>query len=356
MQRLGRFRIPLAALAVSAILHAAVMVGMPKRLDAIDDRTEAIYSATLDAATVPAEPTPDATPAPAPAPRPVAKPRPRPRAKAAPAAAPLEPLEPLGAIAAAEPLEFPTVQDPVIEPEPEPAPPEKLALAAPSTAEAQSKEESFPVEAIPADLTIDYRLTSSFAEGRATYRWSREGDSYRITGEAEAEGFFALFLEGQIVQESHGTVTAKGLKPEAFSERKPNSAPEGLEFDWTAKTVTFDRNGNRKSTPLADNTVDWLSMIFQLAHRPPQGQATDMKVFTQRRMYEFRLQVLGVETIQIPMGTVRALHLKHVDPQDKSEVDVWLGVDQYYLPVKMRYPVAKNRLTVDQVATRVTAR
>jgi hypothetical protein len=37
-------------------------------------------------------------------------------------------------------------------------------------------------------------------------------------------------------------------------------------------------------------------------------------------------------------------------------VDVWLGVDQHYLPVKMRYPVARNRLVVEQVATRVEAR
>jgi hypothetical protein len=28
-------------------------------------------------------------------------------------------------------------------------------------------------------------------------------------------------------------------------------------------------------------------------------------------------------------------------------------VDQHYLPVKLRYPVARNRLVVDQVATRV---
>jgi hypothetical protein len=37
-------------------------------------------------------------------------------------------------------------------------------------------------------------------------------------------------------------------------------------------------------------------------------------------------------------------------------VDVWLGLDHHYLPVKLRYPVAKNRLTVEQSATRVVAR
>jgi hypothetical protein len=32
---------------------------------------------------------------------------------------------------------------------------------------------------------------------RAVYTWEREGDNYRIAGEAEAEGFFTLFLEAR---------------------------------------------------------------------------------------------------------------------------------------------------------------
>ncbi len=66
--------------------------------------------------------------------------------------------------------------------------------------------------------------------------------------------------------------------------------------------------------------------------------------------------MLGVEEIEIPLGHVRALHLRHVDPEDQQVVDVWLGIDQHYLPVKLRYPVARNRLMVDQSATEMTAR
>jgi hypothetical protein len=35
---------------------------------------------------------------------------------------------------------------------------------------------------------------------------------------------------------------------------------------------------------------------------------------------------------------------------------VWLGIDQHYLPVKMRYPVAKMRLMVEQSAARISER
>jgi hypothetical protein len=145
------------------------------------------------------------------------------------------------------------------------------------------------------------------------------------------------------------------LRPDSFVETRPNSEREGVEFDWRARQVKLFRGDDSKMSALADNTVDWLSMIFQLAHTPPGGETTSLQVFTQRKMYRFRLQVLGVEQIEIPLGNVRALHLRHTDLKDSREVvDVWLGLDQHNLPVKLRFPVARNRLMVEQVATRVS--
>jgi hypothetical protein len=161
------------------------------------------------------------------------------------------------------------------------------------------------------------------------------------------------------VQETRGTVTPEGLRPDRFVERRPNAGEEGLEFDWKQRQVTFELGEKKKTSPFSGNTVDWLSMIFQLAHVPPKpkGDTLEMAVFTQRKMYAFKLKVLGVEEIEIPMGRLSALHLRHVDEKNANEVvDVWLGVDQHYLPVKMRYPVAKNRLMVEQAATRVSTR
>jgi hypothetical protein len=331
---LDRYRLLGLAVLASAALHAAVMVGMPRRIDALDEPGAAIYSASLETVA----PAPVAVPPPA-----VQRPRPR-RASRLPAAVAADTL-------AALPVDTATDAMPDLQ-----APPELLALAPPAVPVKALEPPSFPVEALPAKLSIDYQLTSSFADGHATYRWEREGDNYRISAEAEAEGFFTLFLEGQIVQESRGTVTASGLKPDHFSERRPNAEVEGLAFDWKGGTVSFEKGSEKRSGPLAGNTVDWLSMIFQLAHAPPTTETYDMQVYTQKRMYRFRLQVLGTEEIDIPLGRVRALHLRHEDPERKEVVDVWLGQDQFNLPVKLRYPVARNRLVVEQVATRVSAR
>jgi hypothetical protein len=95
-------------------------------------------------------------------------------------------------------------------------------------------------------------------------------------------------------------------------------------------------------------------MIFQLAHRPPKGDAFDLRVYTQRRMYTFRLKVLGEDELDLPIGKVRALHLRHVDESKNEYVDVWLGVNHHYMPVKLRFPVARNRIMVEQTAIRIS--
>jgi hypothetical protein len=352
---LTRYRIVAAAVLVSAVLHAAVFVGMPPRIDAIDSGSAQVFTAQLAPLPAPA-PAPPKPPAPAPkrvvAPRPHVVRRPPPPPVQVPellAAATPSPDASTFTAPVPEPAVVPVhettaLAEPVIPwmPPPPPAPPPDV----------------FPMEELPEHLAINYELSSGLLSAHAVYRWDRDGDSYRITGDGEAEGLFHLFLRGAIRQESEGTITSAGLRPERFVETKPDTPREGLEFDWPKHEVVFQRGDNRKSQALTDGTVDWLTMIFQLAHKPPpvDGESMTLKVFTQRKLYTFHLKMLGVEEIEIPLGKVRALHLRHVDPEDGQTVDVWLGVDQHYLPVKLRYPAAKNRLTVEQSAVSIAER
>lgn len=358
---LARYRFLAAALAASLALHAAVFLTLPPRLEWIESPPEPPFEAEL------------LPPPPAPVPAPVAKrpptrkpvhkvqrPHPAPRrtlAKAPP------PVPHLLTAATPEP-ELPAVPPPA--PEAPPAPPgprDDVALAEPVIPwmprfpEPAPEPAPFPMEGLPSRLSIDYELTSGPLRANAAYEWQRDGDSYRIVGEGRAVGLFRIFEDRKILQESEGTITSAGLRPERFVEKGAGDH-EGIEFDWLKHQVTLEHGTSRKTAPLGDDTVDWLTMIFQLAHTPPrtQGETLNLHVYTQRKLYDFGLKVMGVEEIRIPLGTVRALHLRHIDPQDGEATDVWLGVDQHYLPVKMRYPVGKINLMVEQSASRITER
>lgn len=340
---LSRYRAALVALALSAAVHAAVFVNSALRTDIPEEAPDSPeYTATLEAMTM--------EPAAKPAPTPRATPH---HARARPKARPVEVPE---ALAALEPGRLVRQVDvPSIDvPPPAPPQPDVVAMAQPAVPVPALETAKFPVEALPSNLTIEYKLTSAFADGMAKYTWKRDGDHYTIDGEAQAEGFFTLFLEGRLLQEASGVVTDHGLKPDHFTEHKPNQPAEGVQFDWATRKVTLDRGDKQKTEDITGTTLDWLSMIFQMASVPPTGDSYDLRVYTQRRYYEFHLIVIGAEEIEIPMGKVRTLHMRHVDPKDGEIVDVWLGIDQHYLPVKLRYPVARNRLMVEQSATSVS--
>jgi hypothetical protein len=359
------YRVLIAAVAISAAVHAAFVAGVGDLFatDLAPPRQAAAYVATL----VPPPQNPDDLPRPKPKAPPAPKPAPHRHTMLARSHAPRPhphvatppPREPILA-QAGDPIFLPIAFQPVPDPQPLAALDPVSPLPETAAELGTVAGESFPADALPDDIEIDYALTSAVLEAHANYRWQREGDRYRITGEGSADGFFSLFLGGRMEQESEGMVTHDGLKPVRFIEKKPDTQDEGLEFDWGAHQVTYEwGESHRKTARLADNSVDWLSMIFQLAHMPPSTEARDMKisVLTQRKQYHFDLQVLGEEEIVIPLGHLRTLHLRHVDAENPKEVvDVWLGMDQHYLPVKLRYPVAHNRLVVEQTATKLSSR
>lgn len=314
------FRTLALAAGVSVAIHAAFLVSRPAWVGELEPELQApTYQATL------------VSPPTAPLPL-----------------SPALPLLPAQAVASLPPL--PSVAD-----APELlAEPEVVALAEPSAPPDSPSPPAFPVDALPGGLTIRYTLSSALAEGEAEYTWRRDGERYEIAGAARAVGFFAMFLEGGIDQRTTGRVTAEGLRPDEFREWRPGAPAEGITFDWDAGTLKQSRGGREQVMPLEGNTVDWLSLVFQLAHQPPLAGSTELRVYTQRRLYSYRLDVVGEEQIELPIGRVRALHLRHGGANGPETVDVWLGIEQHYLPLKLRYPVSRNRLVVEQTVRSIS--
>jgi hypothetical protein len=113
---LSRYRLAALAVLVSAALHAAVLMGLPPRIAAIEETTAAIYSASIDPLSAVVT---TAAPAPAAAPAPRARPRRDPSALPKSRLAPPPPPQPPDVLAAAPVAEPPPPPKPA-EPPPEP--------------------------------------------------------------------------------------------------------------------------------------------------------------------------------------------------------------------------------------------
>ena len=351
-------RMPVAlflAFLASLGLHAAALFG--PEIDLAPEPEAPALVAELRPA-----PEPPKVQPPAPSPR-EAEPRPAPH-KAEPAARtpsasrPAAPRQPrILAVPAAPESSAPTVQAPVESPPPVPdgasaagpAAPDAArsgSPAAPDTAAAGPSEQRLPPRG-----SIRFRVDrgdSGFEIGVARQEWELDGDRYRLSSSAETTGLAWLLRSVSLEMESVGRVTARGLRPDAFGVlRDGRRGRERALFDWEAMRL---RIGDRSEHALEPGTQDLLSVFYQLGFSDlaPGGTAA-LPLATGKKYAVFRVEYLGDEDIEIPLGALRARHLRL---PGETTTEIWLAYDYRLLPVKIRHIDNKGGVYV-QSATQI---
>ncbi|PKO48921.1 MAG: hypothetical protein CVU31_03145 [Betaproteobacteria bacterium HGW-Betaproteobacteria-4] len=230
------------------------------------------------------------------------------------------------------------------------SPPAKIAPNLPSTVANKAPAPAKPL--LPAKgrmRFVIYYGTQGFEIGRAEHRWEfTEDGRYRLTGMTETTGLVALFKPLVFENESSGRLVAGGLQPETYRTRKNGKdANENADFDWSTVAVRLSRSG--ASQPVSRGAQDILSLNYQLAYlRNPEG-GTTVGVVTGKKYDRFALDSLGEEEIDIPAGHFRTLHLRAMGD---TVTEIWIALDRYRLPVKIRYTDKKGDI-FEQVATEI---
>lgn len=267
-----------------------------------------------------------------PVPRPQ-PPRPQARERAPVAPAPVAPAPAAAPDIPADlaPLEAPTVPAAV----PDPEPPQQLAHAAESSA------------AIPRSLPRRGRITYSLVYGEArtlvgkvVQSWEVENDVYRLASEAETAGLLDLIRPQRMRYLSQGRITREGLRPDSFlmsRTRRGRTEAAQARFDWQAGTLAYGLAREPKSAPLPPGAHDFLSFIFQHALLPPAPGRYRIPITTGPRFETYEVEVASEETIETPIGTLRALPVRQVPRPGSESIQMWLAVEYRYLPVRIRH-------------------
>lgn len=211
--------------------------------------------------------------------------------------------------------------------------------AAPAPAVPQAAEAP-PAETIPfperIELEFDVAKSADHAPvGRVVHRFERDGARYLIQSVTAAAGIAVLFISARYVQESRGTLTAQGLRPEQFTVRRGrNERTESAAFDWANARATVSAGGASREWTLQAGAQDQLSLLHQLsfliASPPPFVMVTNG-----RRFFKASLEIVGRETVATGMGPVSALQVRS-RLEGESSMQVWLAPDLGNLPVKLR--------------------
>lgn len=190
----------------------------------------------------------------------------------------------------------------------------------------------------PASGEIVYQITMGDGPqiGEARHSWSHDGRQYRMQTAVRTVGLAALIKNLHYVQRSEGEVTAKGLRPARFSVEREGKLAELAEFDWQRKLVSHTRKGRTRESALLANDQDVLSLWHQVSIGNGRPLPGTLNVVTGRKAADSTLAWVGDETVELPMGRIKARRLKARAVDGSMEIEVWFAAEQHMLPVRIR--------------------
>jgi len=234
---------------------------------------------------------------------------------------------------------------PVAENIPEPAPLPRIEPSTPQSAVPDSPVPAVAKERLPPRGSIRFRVDrgdANFEVGIARHDWELEDGRYRLSSVIETTGLAWLFHSVNIEMESAGRISDSGLQPEVFGAmREGRRARERALFDWETMKI---RVGDRREYPLDPGAQDFLSFIYQIGFMDMSvGEPKTMYLATGKKYAPYRLESLGDEALEIPLG---ALRTRHIRSPGESTIDLWLAYEYRLLPVKIRHVDKKGAVTV----------
>ena len=217
------------------------------------------------------------------------------------------------------------------------SPPQAVAAAeSPQPANAPQTAEPIP---FPDHIYLEFDLAKNADQaplGRVLHRFEREGAHYLIRSVTEATGIAALFATGRYVQESRGTLSAEGLRPDSFTVRRGRAErTESAAFDWANARATTSSSGSSREWALRGGAQDQLSFLHQVSFLIGALPSSVM-VTNGRRFYSANVEIIGRDVVATRIGPISAVRVRGQLEGD-SRMDVWIAPDRGNLPVKVRF-------------------
>ncbi len=223
-----------------------------------------------------------------------------------------------------------------------PAPAATPSPAAATSPTATATTASTRLTLLPSHYEIQFNLLlgeNGPRLGRASYVWQADTNRYTLVSITEARGLLALFQPGRLEQISSGHIGPDGLVPDDFEIQRGSDRPEQVthvHIDAGRLTATITHKGRQFSEPVPDHVQDILSVIFQLALRPPSGDDEQLHVTSGKAFNPYRVHLAGEEMLDTPLGKLRTLHLIHPAETGDEAMEIWLAEDYDNAPVKIR--------------------
>ena len=209
-----------------------------------------------------------------------------------------------------------------------------------------SASSSAPSFEWPPSTRLSYTLVGDYrgpVQGKARVEWLRSGNRYQVHLDVRVGADFAPLVSRRM--SSDGLLTEAGLKPLRYDEET-----KVLLRDVRRQTIFFEperivlpRGGAQPTVPGVQDTASQFVQLSWMFTLQPQllsaGQAVELPLALPRRVDRWVYDVVGEEVLDLPVGPVKAWHLKP-RLQNKTSgdltVETWFAPSLQYLPVRIR--------------------
>lgn len=220
----------------------------------------------------------------------------------------------------------------------------------------QAEQESKPAHPLPkhAQLTFLAYKGTDFRIGEARHTLEIGADNrYLLQVGMNTTGLASIFKTFESNQQSSGTLTARGLRPDEYRETKNSSGNKATltaKFAWEEKTLTLSNGSN---IPLPEQAQDIISFLYQLSQLPLGEETLSIYISNGKKLERYELAVGEEEELQTGFGRLRALPLRKVHAAGEEGLDIWLGVEYRLLPVKIRQIDRSGQIAGEMVISEI---
>jgi hypothetical protein len=234
--------------------------------------------------------------------------------------------------------------------------PEPVVVA---TAPESNVADAPAIRTLPRKGRITYNLVygrDQFPVGRTVQTWEMDDARYRLASRSETTGIVDFFRSQHRTYLSRGAVTREGLRPDTFlMSRNRGRGPEEAraKFDWERGAVQLEGSGGPHTEKLSGPTQDLLSLMYQISLDPPTRGRLQQTVTNGSRLDTYELDVLPEETIETPLGVLRALPVRQVRKAGEESLELWFATEYRYLPVRIRFFNRAGQPQGEQIVTEI---
>lgn len=161
---------------------------------------------------------------------------------------------------------------------------------------------------------------------------------FEFRSETAPRGIFNWISDAYVLEQSQWQYDDNGFKPLEYNYQNINDDQVHnvkLLFDWEKKRVTNIINGDPWHMALQPGLQD--KLLFQLTMMEDLKHGMEQLIYSVAdggKIKEYRIEKLGRETLDIPLGRFEVIKLQRITP---TKTTVWWCAEQLqYLPVKIQ--------------------